>query len=207
MHEVPRLIVHADSPSTKERDPYARIRKMPEIRSVELSSAFSQAESPDTLDFSSFGASAADVQKTYATMYEWLATPFIEDTFTDHRDRRIWRQALSATDLALMRRNKFRNNLAGVVTALLQYLPQDVSSKGGSFKRRIEACLKNEPSLDSLIAGLPKAEGVEERRRLLKQLEKKIIDVLGIVAQGAVSIPPASHSRSRIKESTPRKAA
>jgi hypothetical protein len=129
MHEVPRLIVHADSPSTKERDPYARIRKMPEIRSVELSSAFSQAESPDTLDFSSFGASAADVQKTYATMYEWLATPFIEDTFTDHRDRRIWRQALSATDLALMRRNKFRNNLAGVVTALLQYLPQDVSSR------------------------------------------------------------------------------
>ncbi|MDD2785354.1 MAG: hypothetical protein PHS79_00505 [Patescibacteria group bacterium] len=63
--------------------------------------------------FDIFGQQANDIYEIYSEIVKWLESPFAEDDFESHTDRREWYKYLDRTDPAQsmkMQNSKFRNN-------------------------------------------------------------------------------------------------
>ncbi len=82
-----------------------------------------QFQIPET-NYQAFGTRAADIERYCQNLIEWLGLPYRYDKFGDnHKSRREWFEQFEKkfgetvkTNVAQMGKNKFRGNLAAVIT-------------------------------------------------------------------------------------------
>jgi hypothetical protein len=187
--------IYTDGPKRKEKeqDPYARIRTMPEVVSIEPRGQNVNVPAADQLDFTVFGEASEDIAWAYLALENWLKMPFIEDTFgdsfSDHEERRVWRGGLKKAEKDLVRLNKYRNNHASVALGQIQNLEKVYEYMGIPFSGHLKRVLEAEPSRKSFELALKKAGTKAERRELLIDLEKKVVEVLTVIADAIKHAP------------------
>ena len=142
---------------------------------------------PDKVDFSVYEDKASKIQDAYRQLYDWLDLPYIYDQFTDHTERRKWRETLSPAQKILIKRNKLRSNMVGV--GFLEVVLIALERMSHPLFSRFKHMMEEEPSFNKIIHHLQDDEVlVAERVKWLKVLEEKVAKALILISQAEIEV-------------------
>ncbi|MFA6503837.1 MAG: hypothetical protein WCT54_02705 [Patescibacteria group bacterium] len=130
--------------------------------------------------FDVFGDQANDIYEIYSEIVKWLKTPFVEDDFEDHEERRAWYKYLDKMDPSRsteMQNSKFRNNRITPLFIMYQIL-QKLLQKSHAGSMSVDLFPPHNQDMKKLgMTATPK----EERKTIIKKWEKNFAGIASFI--------------------------
>lgn len=185
MHEQHSLHRGPVSERRPFRNPFLELEKLPEIRRVEVSK-LDGVPDPHLIDVSCFSIDPRfrpHVEKSIAALYTFLSLPIVVDIFTDHHDRRAWRDIrLDAEQRRAYESNKLRlNTIANLAVSRIEHLVENFEEDGeNEIADAIKRIAERSPALREYHDPRLRREHIptDEHLELVRALDLKCVDVL-----------------------------